>query len=574
MKKIILSLSFLLGICLSLQAQSADERALECFNNYLDLFLKKPQKASEQLKQAASYAKTASELDIKMRMFIWYFYLGDLIKNDPTNSSELTSYSDCLVSYGTRNKELESSYGMQLMIANAEIIYAGYAKAMWKPVYLGKALWRLRAIKDNKLQPVAEPDFTSFYQLSALEVSDAERLKMETYATQMASSITAEQWYDAACTAYDNLKMEGHAEASIMAMFIAKQGGCANAWWLHGLMLEDGKIIQRDLNAAFDCYKKAAEGGSVRGKMDYARFLVGGKVCKSDYALALQLLTSVQADEEFAVQGGAYTLARMYENGWGVEIDEAKAQALYMETYEKSINLTIQKKAYEGSNRIDDRTAERQIDAEVKQMNVEQLTTTELNALAQRYEAVKAVQKSFIYRMKAVEKGNSYSACRMGLLYFDNKGRHKDEASMAMAAKMFAVGAKGNYAPNKYNLAVMYLYGYGLSPDHDKARLYFQQYLDQIAAEGSEEYSKDDYLSVISGMLYSEDSTKRGVPLRVELGQFEKASQLYQWAVYRERDTKPEVSIYFYERAIAKGHKQAVERLARFKKRLAQEQNK
>ncbi|MFA5487919.1 MAG: tetratricopeptide repeat protein [Candidimonas sp.] len=49
--------------------------------------------------------------------------------------------------------------------------------------------------------------------------------------------------------------------------------GHAKSWNLLGGFHEDGWVVGADLDAAIDCYRKAAEGGDFRGQFNYARLL-------------------------------------------------------------------------------------------------------------------------------------------------------------------------------------------------------------------------------------------------------------------------------------------------------------
>ena len=166
----------------------------------------------------------------------------------------------------------------------------------------------------------------------------------------------------------------------------------------------------------------------------------------------------------------------------------------------------------------------------------------------------------------AADKGGSYSACWMGLKFF-KESDGKDYDLLEKAFNLFLKGATGNYAPCNYNVAVMYLYGYGTSPDHEKAYEYFERYINKITVEGYDGYDRSDYLETIGGIRYKDDAIKRGLPLKTVIEKFENASDLYTWAYYREKDSRPEIPIYFYTRAAKKGHPKAEERLKAFKEK-------
>ena len=546
-----------------LQAQTIEDKCLDNFKKYCDNMQKHPEKASEYIKDASYWANKSYKIDSKMKVVIWYIYLGDLVKNNP-KSREIGEFSGRIVGWGAKLDKPLDSYGIALITANAAFSRAEYVKPQWKPVYLIKSLLLLQKLEGEKVQPIAEEEYAPFYILADLNISETERQNMIRYLGGSVESINGKEWYDAANAAYEELESDGNLMAAHVALNMAEKQEYPDAWALHGKMLEEGKAMEKDVIQATEFYQKAAEAGSKWGKVNYSRLLIGGKVIQQDYAKAFSLLASIENDKEFGSMGGSYELARLYENGWGVDKDSEKAMVLYMDSHEKAKQSSTRKRAYEAANRIENRMVEELIDREVAEMNIQNMNEQELNTLAQRYEAVKADEKTFKYYSMAADKGNSYSACKLGLKYYNKKGR--TEADLEKAAKMFMKGAEGNYAPCKYNIAAFLLYGYGLSPDHDKAKLYFKRYLDQIEAEGYDEYYKDDYVGTITGTLYREEATKRGIPLQKVIQNFDSPEELYTWARYRERDSRKEIPLYFYQRAAAKGHTKAAERLATLRK--------
>ena len=150
-----------------------------------------------------------------------------------------------------------------------------------------------------------------------------------------------------------------------------------------------------------------------------------------------------------------------------------------------------------------------------------------------------------------------------------NDSRRTDPELLREAFRYFEMGSQGNYAPCCHNAAIMYLYGYGVSPDHDKAYECFEQFVGKIASEGYGEYVQSDYIPTISGVKYKADAIKRGVPLKDAIEMFNDASSLYEWAVYRERDSRPEIVIYFYSRAMLYGHPKAESMLNKYKERIS-----
>lgn len=555
------------------KAQSKEEKCLQKLSEYLT-YVEKQQwnKTLKPIADCAYYAKGAMKLDNEVRILCWYLYLGELIKHNPNNRDDIREYSGLICSYGYKYEEKPKSYGLELIVANAFILNSGYVKEVWKPIQLAKAINVLTRLEQMNVQPVAEKDYEAFYILSGLSVSDAERLKMMQYTVQLMETLSGLEWFNAAEEALDHRNMKGCPFAALFCVQQSEKKNFPNAWALHGNMFENGKVVHNDLDQAVKYYKQAANNGSVWGKIEYASFLINGKIVEKDYSQALQLLNSVAGESDFLRYGGGYQLGRLYEYGWGVEVNREKAMEFYTDSYEKCIWTKLKELSYEGSMRLENKISEELIDAEVAGVDISQMSVDELLTIAQRYEEINAKSKAVIYEIQAARKGSSYSACKVGVKYFDWSKR-EDEMWLKYAFEVFDIGSKGNYAPCKYNLALMYLYGYGISPNYEKALELYNKYIEQISAEGYEEYSKDNYLGTITGTLYNEEATKKGIPLKKELDDFNNPDELYQWARFRERDSRPEISIYFYTRAAQKGHPKAAERLEAFKKKIAEKQN-
>lgn len=556
-----------------IKAQSKEEKCLQKLTEYLTCVEKQQwDKTLKPMADCAFYAKDAMKLDNEVRILCWYLYIGELIKHDPNNRGDIREYSGLICSYGYKYEGKPKSYGMELIVANAFILNSGYVKEVWKPIQLANALRILTRLEEMNIQPVAEKDYEPFYILSGLSVSDAERLKMMQYTIQLTETLSGLEWFNAAEEALDHRDIEGCPFAALFCVQQSEKKNFPDALALHGYMFENGKVVRKDLDQAAKYYKQAANKGSVWGKVEYASFLINGKIVEKDYSQALQLLNSVAGEPDFLRHGGGYQLGRLYEYGWGVEVNREKAMELYTDSYEKCIWTKLKELSYEGSMRLENRMIEDLIDAEVAGVDINQMSVDELLAIAQRYEEINARSKAADYELQAVKKGSSYSACKVGLKYFDLSKR-KNEMWLKYAFEVFEIGSKGNYAPCKYNLAVMHLYGYGTSPNYEKALDLYNKYIEQVSAEGYEDYSDDDYLGTITGTLYYEEATKKGIPLKKVLDDFNNPDELYQWARFRERDSRPEISIYFYTRAAQKGHPKATERLEAFKTKNYRKKN-
>lgn len=556
-----------------IKAQSKEEKCLQKLTEYLTCVEKQQwDKTLKPMADCAFYAKDATKLNNEVRILCWYLYIGELIKHDTNNRDDIKKYSRLICSCGYKYEGKPKSYGMELIVANAFILNAGYVKEVWKPIQLANALRILTRLEEMNIQPVAEKDYEILYILSGLSVSEAERIKMMQYIVQLTETLSGLEWFNAAKKALDHLDIEGCPFAALFCVQQSEKKNFSDALALHGYMFENGKVMRKDLDQAAKYYKQAADKGSMWGKVEYASFLINGIIVEKDYSQALQLLNSAAGESDFLRHGGGYHLGRLYEYGWGVEVNREKAMKLYTDSYEKCIWTKLKELSYEGSLRLENQMTEDIIDAEVAGVDLNQMSADELLAIAQRYEEINAKSKAANYELQAVKRGSSYSACKVGLKYFDLSKR-ENEMWLKYAFEVFELGSKGNYAPCKYNLAVMYLYGYGTSPNYEKALDLYNKYIEQISAEGYEDYSDNDYLGTITGTLYYEEATKKGIPLKKVLDNFNDPDKLYQWALFRESDSRPEISIYFYTRATQKGHPKAAERLEAFKKIAEKQKN-
>lgn len=555
------------------KAQSKEQKCLQKLSEYLTCIEKQQwDKAMKPIADCAFYANSAVNLEKDLRIFCWYLYLRELIKHDPNNRKDIIDYCQSICFHGYKYDKKPKSYGLELIVANAFIINSKYTNEVWAPIKLANALRILTRLEDMNIQPNVEKDYEPFYELSGLSVSDTERLKMIDYTVKLMEKFSGFQWFNSAEKALENRDMEGYPFAAYFCLLQSENKNYPDAWALHGHMFEYGKVLNRDLDQAVKYYKQASGKGSVWGKIEYAGFLIDGKIIEKDCLQALQLLNSATNESDFFRYGGGYQLGRLYEYGCGVEANLEKAIELYTSSYEKCIWTKQKELSYKASMRLENKIVEELIDAEVAGLDINQMSVDELMTIAQRYKEINAMFKAVTYEEAAARKGSSYSACKIGMRYYD-LSKQKDDIWIKYAFEFIEIGSKGDYAPCKYNLAVMYLYGYGTLPDHEKALELYNKYIEQISAEGYEEYSKDDYLPTITGTYYYEKARKEGIPLKKALDDFNNRDILYKWAKYRERDRRPEISIYFYTRAAQKGHPKAAEQLEKFKKIIAEKQN-
>ncbi len=559
-----LSICVLIAFSSALQAQTYTDLWRDNFIEYIKFAEKgKHEKALPFLSEASLSAKRA-KIDNDVRILTWFTYVVQLMTYDP-QSKDISEYIGTIISRGPKLGQKSKSYGIDLIMANAYIFRSVYVKREWRPVMYIMAMQYLNRLETEKVPAVAEEDYKILYQLSEISVSENERMDMIRFIEEQIKDISGEDWYKSAVTAHDRNSKDYNFAVQI-CLDKSKQKNYPHAWAMDGYMYENGTLVVKDMLKAAESYWTAAQKGSSWGKIAYAGMLIDGNIIPRNYTEAKELLLSVREDTYFIKRGGGYHLARLYENGWEMEQDLETAIQLYVDSYTECSFKNIKDLSLKGSVRIENKMVENAIDQELEGTDPDQMSVMDLTAVARRYEAAGAHEKSYHYMQFAADKGGSYGACRMGRKLFKESDR-KDQALLEKAFNLFLKGAEGNYAPCNYNVAVMYLYGYGTSPDHEKAYEYFEKYLNKIKAEGYDGYDESDYLGTISGILYKADAIKRGVPLKKAIEEFENASELYAWAYYREKDSRPEIPIYFYTRAAQKGHPKAAERLMAFKER-------
>ena len=561
---------FALSVCIFLafsgvlQAQTHADLWHENFVEYIKLAEKdKYEKAIPHLSEASLNAKKA-KIDNNAKILTWFIYIGELLTHDP-QSKDISEYLRTITSRGPKLGQKSESYGIDLIMANAHILRSAYVKKEWRPVMHITAMQYLNRLETEKVPALAEEDYKFLYQLSEISVSENERMTMIQYIEEQIKDISGEDWYNSAVAVYDG-KLENYNFAVRICLDKSKQKNYPEAWAMEGYLYEKGTFIEKDKLKAAESYRTAAQKGSVWGKIAYAGMLIDGIIIPRNCAEAKELLLTARDDENFMKRGGGYHLARLYEKGWEVEQDLETAIQLYADSYTECGWKNIKDLSIKGSVRIENKMVENAIDKELAGTDPRQMSAMELTAVAKRYEAVGAHEKAYHHMQLAADKGGSYSACWMGLKFF-KESDDKDYDLLEKAFNLFLKGATGNYAPCNYNVAVMYLYGYGTSPDHEKAYEYFERYINKITVEGYDGYDRSDYLETIGGIRYKDDAIKRGIPLKTVIEEFENASDLYTWAYYREKDSRPEIPIYFYTRAAKKGHPKAEERLKAFKEK-------
>jgi TPR repeat protein len=92
-----------------------------------------------------------------------------------------------------------------------------------------------------------------------------------------------------------------------------------------------GKNIEKDLNLAVKCYRRAAKSGSVWAKYSLGWCLLGGHGADKSPEEAVALFSSVSSKHPDA----AYCLGRCYEEGVGVATSDLREALKYYKRAEK-----------------------------------------------------------------------------------------------------------------------------------------------------------------------------------------------------------------------------------------------
>lgn len=568
MRLAIISVVFicLITICNDTSAQTAYSEKMwhDSFVNYLEYL--KENKTDDAIKAMGTCAHFADKarMDNGIKVHIWYLYLSELMKYDPM-SKDIYTYSEKICTNGSKLDCDPTSYGITLITAKALIISAKYARPELKPLKLVKAYLLLQDLYDNDVLPECEEDYKLFYDLSGLSVSDKERMEMMTSITEHQKVFSSDDWFNAASEIFSNHDYDHDKQIFSICLQESKENGHPDAWALHGWMYEIGYCNNKDEKMAALCYLMACDKGSLWGKIKYASTLIDGVLQLQDYAKAQQLLTSVEDEPDFLKYGGGYYLGQLYEHGWGANVDLKKALKLYADSFMKCPSDTLKKQSYEASKRVEKTILIQEIDHELANVEMKDISVEELTSIARRYEMINDEDDARYYWRLAAEKGDSYSACRLGVMYYVESKR-KDQTLLEQSFKLFEKGAEGNYAPCKYNVAVMYLYGYGVSPNHELALDYYNKYMEQIKDEVYDDYENDDFIPLLSGARHHNNSGRHSVPSKVAIDLFNDPSELYDYAFCREQDSRLEIPIYFYSRALQKGHPKAAGRLEALRK--------
>jgi TPR repeat protein len=104
-----------------------------------------------------------------------------------------------------------------------------------------------------------------------------------------------------------------------------------HAIYLRGLLYEYGYGVKQDLDMSFLLMREAASKGNEKATYEVGKHFLEGMGVEKNYENAFQWL-KIAAGGPYYIRDAMYSLAQMYEQGWGVDPDPAKA----LEWYEKA----------------------------------------------------------------------------------------------------------------------------------------------------------------------------------------------------------------------------------------------
>ena len=81
----------------------------------------KPEKGMMNLATASECARK-SKMHKEVKILTWYLYLSELVAHDPQNEA-ISEYSRLITVYAPKLKDKPSSYGIELITANAYIFF-------------------------------------------------------------------------------------------------------------------------------------------------------------------------------------------------------------------------------------------------------------------------------------------------------------------------------------------------------------------------------------------------------------------------------------------------------------------
>jgi TPR repeat protein len=98
------------------------------------------------------------------------------------------------------------------------------------------------------------------------------------------------------------------------------------------MLYAEGAVVSKDLNTAFELYKKSAEWGHLFAMYELALMYLDGDPIPEDRNLAFKWMHDAAKE---GVSDAAFTLGWMYESGSGCAVDHINAYTWYL-IYSKS----------------------------------------------------------------------------------------------------------------------------------------------------------------------------------------------------------------------------------------------
>lgn len=562
MRKIILRLISLVLVTATYSPVASAESYAKEVGDALDKYIKFSKKGKDkEAKERLSYAyrrahdSNTTDIDDYMRNIIAYAYCCDKMKRGERGHDFYSALSSIIVR-GTKPGAKPYSFLISQLSAHAHLEQAKLANKQYMAIRYVSAVMLLDALAESKLEAEYPKSLNGLFNAAGVVVSTARTAALMEEALDSINDLDADIWFRGACTAVDNKDIPNREAIGSVCLGFAKKKGHIDAEALEGFICEHGKFTGKDAAAADSLYAVSAARGSIWGGVQHALRLYE----KGKFKEALVTLERCKASDRFQNEGGNYVLGLLAEKGIGKGDGIREAMKYYTANNEKCRWGVWKKNA---QKRID--ALEKQLVTQEEQEMIKTLgpqtkwNARELAGLAESYERIKDKENAMRLRKLAADKGHGRSANIYAVNYYNENGRSKGD--MTEVAGMLLANEKSGYLPTLYNLAVIHMYGYGVAPDHEKTKKYLAMYQEYAEDENPDDYSKEEYLPLIAGTLYTYDSTFKGISLAEKLKQMEKPGVLYKWASYREHDSRPEVWQYFYRRAAALGSEKAAQRL-------------
>ena len=454
------------------------------------------------------------------------------------------------------------SYIVAMATAGSYKEMADVAADEYKGIYLAAALDIYENIEKYNLKKETPDElWTNVYNAAGFKYDDAIRQKNILELKSRINEISGERWAKQAMTILTTNYVKVPMETALCCAEYSREKEYADGYAISAYMYEFGYGTEKNLKSSQSLYKKAAELGSLWGAMKHARHLYdSGK-----YADAFKLVNQYREDPDFSTEGGNYLL--------GLLIEKNKVKGLTFEDAVDNYKVALKQCKWtdwqeDSQSRIDiieSRDVFSYIEDRKKELGeIEKWPVKEIANVAEMFDKINKNKFSANYRKLAAEKGHERSACLYAKSLYKERGRtHGD---MSELGRIISLHEETEYLPMIYNIAVAYTYGYGVGPDLDKAREYLEKYCRYAADEDISVYGSDEYIPTISGNYYNSVSIKNADPLKVALSDFNKPKELFRWARYRMRDTKPdEIWQYYLRRSASMGYQPAIDLMKELK---------